>query len=290
MKNRFLSLVFLICITAIAKAQILTAKENSSYFGWLNQYSLTNFASDNGCVPTCSVNAMTYLQNANPLYFGSNLTGTSYLDWYSTAEFISGPNYLNTSASSGTAFTNIQPALESYITGFRGFTNVQFSQMQSTVSGSNYIGLPTVNFLFNALTAGEAAIFGFINPNAPAGSIGHELAACGLTWDPFLNTGTISFIDPLDPSSNGSTNGPAQVTTGTISYASGEYSGLSYTNALAISYSQYQGRLPYTNNYADAFGLIVSANIIAVPEPSTNALLGLGAIGILMVMLRKQMA
>lgn len=290
MKNKFLSLVFLFCIPAIVKAQILTANENSSYFGWLNQYSLTNFAGDNGCVPTCSVNAMTYLQNANPLYFGNNLTGTSYSDWYSTAEFISGPDYLNTSASSGTAFTNVQPALESYITGFKGFANVQFSQMQSTVSGSNYIGLPTVNFLFNALTAGDAAIFGFFNPNAAAGSIGHELAACGLTWNSELNTGTISFIDPLDPSANGSTNGPAQVTTGTISYASGEYNGLSYTNALAISYSQYQGGLPYTNNYADAFGLIVSANIIAVPEPSTCALFGIGAIGMLVVMRRKKTA
>jgi hypothetical protein len=140
-----------------------------------------------------------------------------------------------------------------------------------------------VNFLFNTLLSGNAAIFGFLNPNA---SIGHELTACGLTWDPLSELGTIFFVDPLDPSFAGGLVGPAQITTGQLSYLSGIFNGVSYSNALSISYTQYQGNLPYNREYDPAEGLIIAANVISVPEPSTYALFGIGAIGLVIVLRR----
>ena len=266
--------------------------ENLSYFGWLDQYSLANATYGNvggqACVPTASTNAMTYLQNLAPGYFGSNLTGTTYADWMAADATLVSPSYMDTSSVNGTFYNHIPYAMNKYMVADKGFSSVQFSGMFPDSYWDSYpynkpgyvtSGTPTSAFLLSSLGSNQAVVFSILyNPSG-----GHELLAGGLNWIDANDDGiiqeaenaTLSFVDPLDPSATypgGDPGGAAKFTQGHI-WNSGNLSG----GALLINYSQYAGSLPYSGNYsATGITTIDTAFAMAVPEPLTWLLLALG--------------
>lgn len=285
--------LILSALVAKSEAQIFSASEDSTLFGYLNQLEpqITNAFGINACVPTSSINAMTYLQNMDPLTFGTNLTGSTYTDWIN-ADLNLGSNYFGTTSSGGTPNNVVQSGLQNYFSDL-GFTNVFINTQLNTETRTFYGNLlnnfPTINFFESALSASNPIIFGFAS-----GAIGHELLATGLSWDPISSSGTLNFIDPQYASTGNSRTGPALVSSGSIALVSTNIpfvdgSGMitSITNALYISYD--------SPSYGTSGGYINSAILFtvnsgstgAIPEPSDYTLFGLGALALIIAYRRK---
>jgi len=272
---------------------------SSASFSWLDQYSFTGGLGGQACVPTSAVNALTYMQNSAPGYFGTNLTGGNYTSWLATGQTLAGPGYLNTTAANGTYLMRLPYALTQYITTDKGFSNVTFSGMfapnnswadpytkPSYITAAN----PTTSFLIDSFKAGSAVMISIdYNLNGP----GHEMTATGLSWVDTNNNNIIDFdenarlyvLDPLDPSVNYSgmdVTGAAKFTDGQVWYDSG-------INALKFNYLQYSGALPYeSGNYTARTGdWIDAAFAVSIPEPSICALLVLSGVGFAYVIRRR---
>ena len=295
-------MVFLVCcLPAPASAAGYTNIYSNSYFGWLDQYSLTNATNGNigsqACVPTSAVNALTYLQSVAPAYFGTNLAGTNYDSWLSTGYTLAGSAYLDTTTN-GTMLYRLPYALNNYMVTNRGFSNVTFSGQFATNNGwvspydrpSNVAAVnPTTAFLTNALSLGSAVMFSieYFGTNA-----GHEMTLTGLRWDDTNANGIIEFeenarlffIDPLDSSTNYSPDtptGPAKFSEGQIWYESSN-------SSLRLTYEQYSGGLPYTNSYSSSTNSFIDAfYAVTIPEPSTGALVALSVLGLAGYMIRR---
>ncbi len=302
-------IAILVAVAPLARLSASTTysvSENLSYFGWLDQYSLDNstyhFVGNEACVPTSSTNAMTYLQNLAPGYFGTALTGTTYASWISTDATLISPSYMDTQPNNGTYYDHIPFALNKYIVQDNGFTSVQFSGMfPSDYWGSapydkpSYVsdGHPTSGFFLNSLTAGNATLFSILYGGAGGG---HELLAGGLDWTDANDNGIIEqsenailyFVDPLDPSATYPGNQPggaAKFTQGHIWNANDLISG-----NLKLDYLQYSGNLPYSSGNYSMTGTVTIDTVfaVAVPEPQTSALLVLAALSVIAVRWRKQ--
>lgn len=221
-----------------------------SSYGWLDQYSMNSrhsFVGDEACVPTSSTNALTYLQNAVPFLFGTTLSGSTYADWIATDDYLIG--VMGTTAVAGTYYDQFVYAIHQYITETKGYPEVQFSGIFPSNNWAppypqpNYIvsGVPSIPFLFNAIAAGSAVLTSI----EYLGGGGHEILVNGLTWDTTSQSGTLYFVDPLDPSQNYSPDvplGPVKQTVGALAL-SGD------GTKLILSYDQYSGNLPYTGTY-----------------------------------------
>ena len=237
--------LLLLLLSTPARAQTTyTAILNVSFFGWLDQFSLNtpnfNFVGHNACVPTSSVNVMTYLQKAAPDYFGTDLTGLTYADWINVDTTLSAPEYMNTSPQTGTFYNRIHFGLNEYVVQNQGFTGVQFSGMiPSSVWNSPASpppeprpatiadGLPTWNFLYDSLISGSGTVLGLTYTNLKAG---HAVSLGGFDWTDSNGNGRIDFdenaqlhfVDPLDPTRGTvpkpvtDPSGSAQFTTGKI--------------------------------------------------------------------------
>ena len=289
-----------ILISTLPRLQAATTNsviQNISYFGWLDQYSLDNatynYVGPQACVPTSSVNAMTYLQNLAPGYFGTALTGTNYANWISAdATLISSP-YMDTSPTSGTYYNHIPFALNKYIIQDRQFTAVSFSGLfpadywgTAPYDKPSYMtdGRPTSGFFLNSLTAGNATMFSILYGGVNGG--GHELLGGGLNWIDANDDGIIQFsenaalyfVDPLDPSATYPDNQPgggAKFTQGHIWNADDLMTG-----DLKLDYLQYSGKLPYNSGSYAMTGTVTIDTVfaISVPEPQTYALLSMAAV------------
>lgn len=285
-------------LVGVLHAETYSVSEQASYFGWLDQYSLDNstyhFVGNEACVPTSSTNAMTYLQNLAPQYFGTALTGTTYANWISTDALLITPAYMDTKPSSGTYYDHLPYALNKYIVTDKGFTAVQFSGIfpadywgTGKYAKPGYItdGNPTSAFFLGALGANKATLFSILYNN---GGGGHELLATGLNWTDANNDGIIqqtenaalSFVDPLDPATYNSSGQPTagpKITQGQIWYDE-------VTNCLELAYNQYHGGLPYSDDYLQITASIDTVFAIETPLPGTASLFLLG--GCLLVVWR----
>lgn len=295
--------ILTVSIGSASAQTIYNVMQNTAYFGWLDQYSLDNatydFVGSEACVPTSSTNAMTYLQNFAPSYFGTILTGASYSSWMSTAALLVSPAYMDTSPHDGTAYDHIPYALDKYIIKDNGFSAVTFSGIfpsdywgEGIYSKPSYIldGNPSSEFLLNSLSAGNATLFSILYGGAGGG---HELLAAGLEWTDLNGDGIIQesesaslfFVDPLDPSYYDTdglpTSGP-KITTGHIWYNADD-------NSLKLNYLQYEGALPYTSGSFSYTGTVTIDTIfaISIPEPTTSILL-LPALAVGWFLLRKK--
>lgn len=296
------AVAFVVCLLPAGTfAAGYTNVYSNSYFGWLDQYSLTNATNGNiasqACVPTSAVNAFTYLQNVAPGYFGTNLAGTNYDSWLSTGYTLAGPSYLNTTTN-GTMLYRLPYALNNYIITNKGFSNVTFNGQFATnnewvspydrptnVAATN----PTTAFLTNALSLGSAIMFSieYYGTNN-----GHEMTLTGLRWDDTNANGIIEFeenarlffIDPLDSSTNYSPDtptGPAKFSEGQIWYDTNN-------SSLRLTYEQYTNGLPYESGYYSSTNSFIDAlYAVTVPEPSTGALLALSLVGLAGYMIRR---
>lgn len=274
-----------LAIGAVSAQTVYHVSENTSYFGWLDQYSLDNatynFVGSEACAPTSSTNAMTYLQNLAPAYFGTALTGTTYSRWMDTDALLITSPYMDTSPVGGTYYDHIPYALNKYIVEDNLFSAVQFSGIFPTDywGTGNYAkpsymtdGNPTSDFFLNSLGANNATIFSILYK----GGGGHELLAQGLDWTDANNDGiiqysenaTLSFVDPLDPAdyTGGYPSSGPKITTGHVWYDTG---------SLKMDYDQYGGNLPYTSGCYTNTGTVTIDTVfaIAVPEPATGILL-----------------
>ncbi len=284
------------CLPSFVSAAGYTNVYSNASFGWLDQYSLTNAPNGNigpqACVPTASVNALTYLQLTGNL---TNLTGTNYASWMDAAYTLSGSDYMNTSPTSGSFIRTLPSSLDKYVRDYKGFTNVQFAGMFSTDMTWNtsypkpdYIDIayPTTSFLTNALTLNSAILVSVLYSLGGA----HELAVSGLQWDDknandIMDWGEASllFVDPLDPSANYADTD----VTGPAKFISGDVWWDTNTERLKMDYKQGSGGIPpySTNDVTDL--TIYTAMTMTVPEPSTYALLVMSAAGALWMWRRR---
>jgi hypothetical protein len=285
----------------------------------LNQFSLNtpnfNFVGHNACVPTSSVNVMTYLQKAAPDYFGTNLTGTTYTNWIDVDTTLSAPGYMNTSPTSGTAYNRLHFGLNKYVVQDRHFTNVQFSGMipesywshtpppeprPATIDDK----LPTWRFLYDSLISGSGTVLGLTYTNLKAG---HAVSLGGFDWTDLNGNGRIDFdenaqlhfVDPLDPTRGTDPYpiGGAKFTTGRIwevEIPDPTNSAVVY-NTLELAYSQYQGTDLWGglsggvgSDYGLAGAYLTAAVAMTVPEPSTYALLAISTAGLVGFVLRRR--
>jgi len=257
----YVAVAFGLVSSAVNASVQFSATEELSLFGYLSQKDpqITSVLGDNGCNPTSWVNALNYFQNVNSSYFGNSLVGSSYQDWINADLILSGPNYLNTTSASGTSASVIIPGLQNY------FSDLGFSGLSATMQM-----FPTWNQLYQdlvSLTAVQLIL-------APFGDgIGHAVSLGAINWDSVNSAqNTISFVDPDNPT-NGSDSGAVFSTARFENYTSGPDTVIAFN---------YPGT---TSGY-----YIHQAFVVSIPEPSTYALFGLGAIGILMVLRRKKTA
>jgi|GEM_PF-2319557 len=263
MRNLILSVAVAASLisSAVNASGQYSAAEELSLFGYLSQRDpqITAVLGVNGCNPTSWVNALNYFQNVNSSYFGSSLVGTTYQDWINASLTLSGPNYLNTTSASGTSASAIIPGLQNYFSDL-GFSNISVTMQL----------FPTWNQLYQNLSSSTATQL--ILAPFQEGLLGHAVSLGAINWDaenPALNT--VSFIDPDKPT-NGLDSGAALSTAFFVNYIEGADS------VIAFNYPGSQ------NGYYIQKAFVVAA----VPEPSTYALFGIGAIGLLMVMHRKK--
>lgn len=259
---------------AVERYQVI---QDQAKFGWLSQYSLDDeihdFVGPEACVPTSSTNAMTFMQNSHPFYFGERLTGDSYADWIATDTVLVSEPYMDTEPNAGTGAQDALSGLEKYIIGDNGFDLVEINAMIPTnVFGPiepDYPGrdtiieaIPTWQFIESSLAAGNATM---INLFYPGFAGGHAVLITGFEWDDANGDGVIQesegakfyAVDPLDPSEtypDGFPGGDAKFTE--IRVWNDPQDGV-----LLLTYSQYFGRLPYT---ADTYTTTAKDGLLAV--------------------------
>lgn len=289
----------------LLQAQTFSTMIPSSDYGYLDQYNLNAanyFVGNEACVPTSTTNALTLLQNLNPTVFGNGgLTGTTYANWISTDQTLitdmgTTPHVHGDPGSGGTQFSRLPYGVTTYLAGLPTNYNseiVQAGQFNAVYWNSTYpqpgyitSTQPTPAFIYNALANNDAVLLS-IDYSTSTGTYtdgGHELLANGITWNASSGTGTISFIDPLDPSQNYSNTaypdntypatGPALETTGTITLL-GPESGSPGT--LLLEYNQYNGSDtapisdgPFYEEYATIDNVL---SLEVVPEPSQYGVL-----------------
>jgi len=275
--------IFVFSLNSIAFASVLTTQENSSYFGTLDQHSLDYSypqyglgANNMACGPVAAVNSLVYLDNAFSSIYGTSLVllanhdmnndglYNTYDDWIYSAGVMAGTSYMNTTLANGTWHDNFIWGMYNFVNskanGKETFSALDYwsswgnspapNSRPSWVSG----GLPTWDFLYSKLNSSAAVdiLFTYV------GGGGHFVSVTGMTWDNLNNSGTLNFMNPWT-GANGST--AIRLTSGKIytDYGGSNGSWISEINA-----------------------------ITPIPEPSIYALLGIGAIGILMVTRRNK--
>lgn len=289
------------------RAPANTASVDASLAGWLDQWQLSYqpepgpALAGEACAPTSVVNAMVYLQNKYPEIYGTLLAGTNQTEWAETAVLLAGPGYMNTDPRVGTVpVDNLPLGLRSFLSD-RGFDATRVSGMlpQGTPGGlvqeligplpSDYVeGLPTFDYFADALRGGSPVTVSILYEGR---SVGHNVLVTRVDWtgSGAGATGTMEFIDPLDPANYGTNGFPVslKVTTGTVSIlpatsltnTNGVVDNLS--NVLALDYQQYQGELPYNGtDYGQTRALIGGATIMQVPEPRVVPLVLLAAVSL----------
>jgi hypothetical protein len=324
--RRFLSgfLVLLVLSTSARAQTTYTSIQNVSSYGWLDQYSLNtlqyNFVGEEACVPTSSVNTMTYLQNIAPGYFGTNLTGLTYADWINVDTTLISPDYMNTGPKSAgptnaaTAFNHLHFGLNKYVVQNKGFTEVQFSGMIPSLvwdiparpapeprPAAIADSFPTWQFLYDSLISGSGTVLGISYTNLDGG---HAVSLGGFDWTDLNGNGRIDFdenaqlyfVDPLDPTRGTDPSGGAQFTTGKIwevMLTNSTNTTLVY-DTLELAYMQYKGQDLWggadggSTVYGPTTAYLTTAVAMTVPEPSTYALLAISAAGLVGFVLRRR--
>ena len=313
-KSRLVSLVslFSLCLihSHLKADSYLQASLPVLDCGYVDQYDPTIYAQYNGeaCVPTSQTNALIYLQNTQPSIAGSILTGgTTYNDYLSTVLTVGTSD--GTNRSSGTYYIPGAIGLYKYLDSTAPTLALDQSAYYSTDLYGSYGSVPdyisfrdtNASLIYTALSNDNGFYLGLSYSNASGHltSGGHSILVDGIDWDSTLDTGTLSFIDPLDPGANststtgGYSNGIAispVTTTGTIALDP------SNPDLLLLTYRQYEqgyyaNGVPPSTDYSTVntvIGFSEALSFGAVPEPSAWTMLAAGAGGLLAFRRRSQ--
>jgi hypothetical protein len=296
-KSQFAVLLGLCLMILNSRADtFLQASLPVSEFGYVDQYAPTITAKYSGeaCVPTSQTNALIYLQNTQSSYLGSALTaGTTYSNDTSTVLNLGTAD--GTTIANGTYYVAGAIGLHNYLTSTAPTLTITQNAYYSTDLYGSYGSVPSyisfqdtgANSMYTALANGSGLYLGlsYSNSSGTLTSGGHSILVEGINWDSTLHTGTLSFIDPLDPGANsasvtgGYSNGVAispVATTGTIVVDP------SNPNLLLLSYRQYESSyyangLPPSGDYSTVNTVIGFSETLSVaPEPSTCSILIVG--------------
>jgi len=309
--------VIVLFTAASLHAQTYSYEIASTYYGYLDQYNINtenSLIGDDACVPTSTTNALVLLQNLNPTIFGTGLAGSTYQDWHATdSQLIQA---MGTTANNGTSYIRIPYGINDYLNSlsFNYTSSLTMSGQFSTGGWDHNYPLPsyitaeapTPLFIFNALQNlnGVLLSIDYSTRDGTYTSGGHELLANGITWDVSTGTGTISFVDPLDPSQTYSSTtlpdgtyeatGPALITTGTITLLG---SGSGSPGSLLLEYDQYNGddtspvgNGPFYHEYATIDNVFAMGAVSAVPEPSEYGAIAILTLAGLMLVHRVRLA
>ena len=267
--SRLIALVVLFEIFLNVKAQAVSNPVGQ--YGWLDQHSLdtsNNFTGNEACIPSSTVNGLTYLQNLNPSLFGTNLTGStnisstqglpnSYNNWVKTDQMLIGlagtePNNTNLNLSGGTSVLNDIAGTKVYLLRIGYYSDITIQNTNASILSLNY-----------ALTNHEAVVGVIEYTNGG----GHGIMLNGLDWSTASSSGTLYFVDPLNPSENYSDSnvlGPVYQTSGTLTQQS--------NNTLFLQYQQLEGNNllpPYSTNTHQVSAYLVDFITLSI-TPSTN--------------------
>jgi hypothetical protein len=279
-KARFVSCLSALfgCITLSLNAQTFSYYENLDNFGLMDQNNPLVSPAGVGptaCAPTSVANSLVYLYNT---YNVPNLLQSSPEESaYPTVNALISDMGTTTN---GTSFQGEVSGTSTYLgAGGQNVTppvSIISGQAPGGLGGYNQIqnSLPTPLFLYNALKGNNAVDFGFAwyNPNNMTFTNGaHAVTLYGITYNSTTQTGSLAFIDPFGTGGGGVviTNATFQFlnagTTNQFIFINGGYTGGGANN----------GNDPDNTLLSSQAGLI-SDFVIAVPEPTTFALLGVG--------------
>lgn len=254
-----------------ATADILDKQETIGKFGYLNQNDLVGGGCM--CAPTAATNSFAFLQTMYPAIYDTKLTGgtNSYADWKTTATALSGADYMNTAG--GSFNRDIVWGILNWIDGATGKpghapgSSVYAGQVITEAGGDwtaarpkpSFVDsvYPTAQFLYDELSANEDIEIGL------TGDIDHELTLSSIHFDTATKSGTLDFIDPLNPG-----KGAPSTTSGTLTLGADGKLHLMYDLKVTDS-------MGVTTDKGIKNTVIDSAFATSpVPEPASIALLG----------------
>ena len=244
--SRLKTLVILFALAVNVKSQPVS--NPVVLYGWLDQHSLdtyNNFVGNEACVPSSTVNGLTYLQNINPSLYGTNLTGgtnisstqgttNSYQNWIRTDQTLInlfGTEPASQASSGGTSGTNNVNGTKVYLLRQGFYSDISVNQIPLN-SYSN-----SVVTLSNAISNTNEAVLGIITY---INGGGHCILLNGISWNSSSNNGTLYFIDPLNSSLNYSSQNNYSGTNvlGPVRQNYGSLSINSTNNYLLLNYQQ----------------------------------------------------
>ena len=296
--SKYLAFLILFALAVNAKSQ--SVSNPVGLYGWLDQHSLdtyNNFVGNEACVPSSTVNGLTYLQNINPVLYGTNLTGgtnisstqgttNSYQNWIRTDQTLInlfGTEPATQTSSGGTSDNNNVKGTKVYLLRQGFYSDISVNQIPLNGYANAVVTLS------NAISNTNEAVLGIITYTGTNGG-GHCILLNGISWNSSFNTGTLYFVDPLNSSSNYSSQnnysgtnvlGPVRQNHGCLSINStNNYLLLNYTQSsnnvnphiatADLTYVYTLSNSPSTNTNAAWSNLVIGSNSIPLTYSITN--------------------
>jgi T5SS/PEP-CTERM-associated repeat protein len=290
--SRLNTLVILFALVVNVKSQPVS--NPVGLYGWLDQHSLdisNNFIGNEACVPSSTVNGLTYLQNINPALYGTNLTGgtnisstqgttNSYQNWIRTDQILInlfGTEPATQTSSGGTSDNNNVKGTKVYLLRQGYYSDISVNQIPLDAYSNSVVTLS------NAISNTNEAVLGIIRYTSTNGG-GHCILLNGISWNSSSNNGTLYFVDPLNSTTNYSgTNvlGPVFQNHGGLSinntnnylllnYTQSSNTVNSHTAIADLTYVYTLSNSPSTNTNAAWGNLVIGSNSTPVTYSITN--------------------
>ena len=273
--SRLKTLVILFALVVNVKSQPVS--NPVGLYGWLDQHSLdtyNSFVGNEACVPSSTVNGLTYLQNINPALYGTNLTGgtnisstqgttNSYQNWIRTDQILInlfGTEPATQTSSGGTSDNNNVKGTKVYLLRQGYYSDISVNQIPLDAYSNSVVTLS------NAIRNTNQAVLGIIRYTSTNGG-GHCILLNGISWNSSSNNGTLCFVDPLNSSSNYSSQNNYSGTNvlGPVLQNYGSLSINSTNNYLLLNYQQSSNGVNTHTAIADLTYVYTLSN-----SPSTN--------------------
>ncbi|MDP9175866.1 MAG: hypothetical protein M3O30_18670 [Planctomycetota bacterium] len=234
---------------------VMAAQETVANFGTTGQQSTGVVNGGMACGPTSAYNSFVYLQN--------ELGVTGLLQPTAAGTINQLGSYMGFGDNTHTGVPANGVTSAQFLAGKTQYINAQTLNKQINIESQTGTANITWEFILKQLQNKQDVEIKF-NWNSVNGGA-HFVTLTGISWDPDLNSGTLSFIDPFNPLGG---NNPALPITGTLTGTDGTGFNLAYSGG---------GAGPDTD--PDNPGMAGSGTIFSVaaesPVPEPTALCGL---------------